>query len=60
MTETVVFVYIKDDKIRCLGLDQSEAEGDSLIAEGWKHIATLDACRFIEHLHNERRLNLEW
>ena len=59
MTETVVFVYIKDDKIRCLDLDQAKATGKSLIVEGWKHISTLDACKFIEHLHNELLLNLE-
>ena len=60
MTDKLVFVYIKDDKIRCLDLDQAEATEKSLIVEGWKHIATIDPCTFIEHLYNYRLLKLEW
>lgn len=47
-----VSVYAKDKKIRVLGMEESSAEHD-LIKDGWQHTTTTDACKWIEHLHNE-------
>ena len=44
-----VFVYHKDNKISCYSAEHSYFK---LIADGWKHTATLDACKFIENLFN--------
>lgn len=51
MNVPIVFVYAKDDKIKVLDLEKSKAEHDSLLADNWKHTATLNACVYIEYLY---------
>lgn len=50
--EVFVFVYAKDAKIIAFGIDDSRQQHNQLISDGWVHTQTLDACRFIEYLHN--------
>jgi len=53
---TMVFVYHNDEtnKIEVLSLDEAQGRQSSLLRNGWKHTATLDACRWIQFLYNER------
>lgn len=46
----MIFIYTKDEKIKCLPLD--EAKEQSLDKKGYVHTATLDPCAFLEYLHN--------
>lgn len=50
---TFVFVYAKDKKIKVLGLEDSKNQEPGLLAEGWKHTQTINACAWLENLHNE-------
>ena len=50
-TDTFVFVYAKNDKIRCLTTDQA-IEMDALKDKDWKHTATLNTVRWIEAVVN--------
>lgn len=50
---TTVFVYAKGKKVRVLNLQDARRTHDALIADGWKHTSTLDACQWIEYLCNE-------
>ena len=50
---TTVFIYYKNGKIRALNQEDSLAQHKKLIAENWKHTATLDVCRWIEYLFNK-------
>lgn len=52
MMQTFVFVYTKEGKIKVLSHHQDQLEKDQLLSDGWTHTATLDACRWIEWLHN--------
>ena len=47
-----LFVYSKSGKVRVLNLENAKKTEVNLIADGWKHTATLDPRRFIEHLAN--------
>lgn len=54
MTQQVfVFVYAKGPKIKVLGLEDSKNQHNDLVVDGWKHTHTLDACLFIQFLHNK-------
>lgn len=59
MNYQTIFILKKDDKIKCLNLDEATNHMNAMQADGWKHISTIDPCLFIEHLHNEMKLNLE-
>ena len=50
--EQIVFIYAKEGEIKVLGLENSIANKESLIKEGWKHTQTIDACMWIEYIHN--------
>ena len=52
MEHVFVFIYAKDKEIKVLNIEESKRLNDSLISEGWKHTQTLDACVWIQHLHN--------
>lgn len=43
-----IFVYVKDDKAKALNLEEANEHHVQLIKEGWTHIETLDAHRYIE------------
>jgi hypothetical protein len=47
---TFVFVYCKENKIKVLGIEAVKEQEKQLLSEGWKHTATLDACKWIEFL----------
>ena len=51
ITDTFLFVYAKDGKIRCLTTDQA-IEMDVLKEKDWKHTATLNSVLWIEALVN--------
>ena len=51
----VVFVYAKDKKIKVIGLEDDEIRREELLTDNWEHTATMDACMWIEHLHNTSR-----
>ena len=53
MEQIFVFIYAKDKKIRALNVEGVKRLNDSLIKEGWKHTQTLDACAWIQFLHND-------
>ena len=53
MEQTFVFVYAKGNEIKVLNIEQEKAIGKKLIKDGWVHTQTLDACIFIQYLHNE-------
>ena len=59
MCMEVVFVYKKEGKIKCLNLKDSLINHDKLIFENWVHVNTIDACTFLEHLSNERHIDLQ-
>ena len=53
MEQVFVFIYAKDKVIKALNIEESKRLNDSLISEGWKHTQTLDACVWIQYLHND-------
>ena len=53
MEQTFVFVYAKDGKIKALNIEESKRLQDELKKEGWVHTQTLDACVYIQYLHND-------
>jgi hypothetical protein len=48
-----IFVYAKDNKIIVLGIDDARERHKDLLALGYLHTQTLDACVFIQYLHND-------
>ena len=54
-----IFVYKKDGVIRCLDLVDSRKEDKKLIKDGWVHTSTIDPIKFIENLHNVRKIDTE-
>jgi len=53
MEQVFVFIYAKDKEIKVLNIEEAKRLNDSLISEGWKHTHTLDACGWIQYLHND-------
>jgi len=51
--EVPIFVYAKDGKIKVLGIDTDKQQHDQLLADGWILTHSMDACRWIENLHND-------
>ena len=56
---SVIFVYKKEGKIKCLSLKEDLTQSEQLVKNSWFHVSTIDACKFIENLHNERKIDLE-
>ena len=50
--ENTIFIYAKDGKVKVLSIEDAKAQAESLLSDGWKHTATLDACIWIEYLCN--------
>jgi hypothetical protein len=48
-----VFVYVKDNKVKVFDLETSKELHDSMIKKGYKHISTLDPCKWIEFIINQ-------
>ena len=55
MEVSLIFVYHNDEKnkIKVLSLTQAKERNDDLLANGWKHTATIDPRLWIEYLFNE-------
>jgi len=53
MNEYFIFIYAKSNQIKVLTLDKAKLLEKSLLEDGWNHTATLDACIYIEYLHNK-------
>lgn len=49
----VVFIYAKDKEIKVLSTEGAKRLNDELLKEGWKQTQTLDACVWIQYLHND-------
>ena len=54
-----IFVYRKNDIIKCLDFVNSMKEDKKLIREGWKLTSAIDPIIFIENLHNVRKIDTE-
>jgi len=52
MNEVFVFIYAKGQEIKALNIKESERLNSKLLNEGWVHTNTLEACAYIEYLHN--------
>ena len=52
MEEVIIFVYAKDGKIKVLGIDSVLRLEEELLKDGWVHTQTLNACVFLQYLHN--------
>ncbi len=52
MQQTFVFIYAKGMEIKALNIEESKRLNDELLKEDWKHTQTLDACVWIQYLHN--------
>lgn len=50
MSEIIVFVYHKEGKLKVLSLEDAGKNNERLLAEKWRHVATMNPCVFIEHL----------
>lgn len=50
---TAIFVYSKDNIIKVLDITNAHVSNDDLINDGWTHTHTLDACAFLEYMHNK-------
>ena len=50
---STLFVYAKDDKIKVLNTEVAIDSNDRLLKQGWKHTATIDACRWLENIYND-------
>ena len=59
MKQLFVFIYAKGKKIKALSLEDSKTLRDTLLKDGWKHTQTLDACIWIQHLHNDCKFLFE-
>jgi hypothetical protein len=53
MEEAFVFVYTKDGKIKVLNIEEAKRLQYELVKGGWVHTQTLDACVYIQYLHND-------
>lgn len=48
-----VFIYAKGKEIKALNIHDAKKLNMALVIEGWKHTQTLDACTWIQFLHND-------
>ena len=52
MEQTFIFIYAKGHEIKVLNMYESKRLDSELKSDGWKHTSTLDACTYIQYLHN--------
>lgn len=50
-----VFIYSKDGLIKALNHQDALDKHTTLVADGWKHAATIDPAMWIENLCNTQR-----
>ena len=53
MNEGFVFIYAKGIEIKALNIEKSQILNLKLLNEGWVHTQTLNACVYIQYLHND-------
>jgi len=51
--ESIIFVYKKGNKVKCLELSEAKDTGLGLLEIGFKHVATIRASTFIQSLLND-------
>lgn len=49
---TFAFIYTKDSQVQCFDIDQAKQDGDKLIADGWKHVSTVNPIIILQILLN--------
>lgn len=54
MEQTIVFVYAKDGIIKALPLIKASSDHSVLVDNGWTHTHTIDACIWMESIHNNK------
>ena len=52
MEKEFIFIYAKGHEIQALTLTESNKQHQKLYDNGWTHTNTLDACSWVEFLHN--------
>lgn len=52
-SKTFVFIYSYGGKIKALNEETAKKQNYELLKRGWTHTHTLDACLWIEYLHNK-------
>ncbi len=53
MNNATVFIYAKEGKIKVLSTEDARTHDEMLKRNEWVHTATINACKFIEYLHND-------
>ena len=53
MEQAFVFIYAKDGKIKAINHQEAKRRHPELVKDGWVHTQTLDACAYIQCLHND-------
>lgn len=53
MEQVFVIIYARDGKIKAISLEESIRFQEKLLKDGWVHTQTMDACRYLQYLHNE-------
>jgi hypothetical protein len=53
MGQNFTFIYAKNGKIKALDIEKAKNMQNELFKDGWIHTKTLDACLYIQYLHNE-------
>ena len=51
--DRALFIYEKDTKIKVLNLNQALENHNKMIADGYKHVATVDPVMYIEYSYND-------
>lgn len=55
MNEVYIFIFAKDGKIKAFGAKEANNQHVELIKKGWVHVATIDACTWIEFILNNHQ-----
>ena len=53
MEQIILFIYSKKGEIRALTSEEAKHLNDFLLKDGWEHISTMDAKRWIEFHYNK-------
>jgi len=48
----MVFIYLKEDTVKVLDLEDAKRLANQMIDDGWKHIVTLNSAIWIQMLLN--------
>lgn len=60
-TENICFVFLKDEKIKILNIQEVRQFEKDLLLDGWKHTATINPAVVLEYLYNtDDLLEVNW